>query len=258
MMMQVNMNKSNHFNPKPDFVVIISADAEWGEVTKQLSGYDIKRSPFGEWFKITYPCISELEKPVIFIQGGWGKVAAAGSAQYVIDNWQPQLIVNLGTCGGFEGEINRGQIILVEKTVIYDIYEQMGDPVQHIRHYMATIDNSWINDPLPIDVIRTVLVSGDKDLFWKDVASLKTNYGAVAGDWESGAIAWIASKNHTQCFILRGVTDLVGISGGDAYEGKVEYYYENTRAIMKDLVESLPYWLLQYIKYLSRTNQNKK
>ena len=252
--MAKDMNKFDQLKPSVDFVVIISANAEWKEVKKQFLGCELRTSPFGEWFEHTYPSVSGITKPVIFIHGGWGKVAAAGSAQYAIDTWHPRLVVNLGTCGGFEGDIERGQIVLVDKTVIYDIYEQMGDPVEHIKHYMADIDNSWISDPIPHDLVRTVLVSGDRDLFWKDVAALKSSYGAIAGDWESGPIAWIASKNHTPCFILRGVTDLVGESGGEAYDGKVEYYYENTALIMRILTEALPQWLVKFTDYYSNNS----
>ena len=42
-------------------------------------------------------------------------------------------------------------------------------------------------------------------------------YNAVAADWESGAIAWVAKKNNTRVLILRGVSDLVDDSGGEAY-----------------------------------------
>ena len=179
-------------------------------------------------------------------------MASAGSTQYLINRYKPKLIVNLGTCGGFEGKIERGAIILVEKTIIYDIYEQMGDPDEHIRHYSVDVDTSWLVDPLPQEVIRTVLVSGDRDLFWDDVPMLKAKYGAIAGDWESGAIAWVASKNNTKCLILRGVSDLVGEGGGEAYQGKVNYYYENTAIIMKNLVQTLPHWLLEYYDHSSR------
>lgn len=249
--MLVNMDKSMQLDLNPDFVVIISANAEWLEVKNHFPGVDLQNSPYGEWFEVLYTDVFEFEKPVIFIHGGWGKVAAAGSVQFVIDHWHPKLIINLGTCGGFQGDIQRGQIILVEKTIIYDIFEQMGDPTEHIRHYMAEIDNSWITDPLPLEVIRTVLVSGDRDLFWKDISSLKSQYGAIAGDWESGAIAWIALINHTQCLILRGVTDLVGENGGEAYDGMVNYYYENTRFVMKTVVDALPFWIKKYIAHYS-------
>ncbi len=231
---------------KSDFVVIISADAEWRELKKQFPRSIYHTQPYGEWFEHSYEAFSALDKPIIFMHGGWGKVSAAGSAQYAIECWHPRLLVNLGTCGGFEGEIQRGDIVLVEKTIIYDIFEQMGDPDEHLRHYMVELDTSWLASPLPQEVIRTVLVSGDRDLFWDDVKNLKTRYGAIAGDWESGAIAWVAMKNHTPCLILRGVSDLVGEDGGEAYEGKVNYYYENTAIIMKNLAEALPQWLLKY------------
>jgi adenosylhomocysteine nucleosidase len=235
----------------PDFVVLISANAEWRVIRKSFRDYRIKHSPYGEWFTISYGVFPDLRNPVVFIQGGWGKVAAGASTQYVINRWHPRLIINLGTCGGFEGEILKGEIILVEKTIIYDIYEQMGDPEEHIRHYATDIDISWLDDPLPLQVKRTVLVSGDRDLFCDDIPSLKSKYGAIAGDWESGAIAWVANKNHTQCLIIRGVTDMVGETGGEAYDGNVNNYYENTWHVMKKLIESLPKWLLKYTDHPS-------
>ena len=233
-------------SPNLDFVILISADAEWRVVKTLFPDCSTNPSPYGEWFKYIYSDIHELKKPVVFLHGGWGKVSAAGSSQYVIDRWHPRLVVNLGTCGGFEGDIQRGEYILVEKTIIYDIFEQMGDPTEHIRYFMTEIDMTWLSDPLPLPVTRTVLVSGDRDLFWNDIPSLKSSYGAIAGDWESGAIAWVVSKNHTQSLILRGVTDLVGESGGEAYAGNVDYYYENTKLIIKPLVESLPQWLIKF------------
>ncbi len=241
-----------------DFVILISANAEWRVMKSLFREAKSSPSPYGEWFSHFFNGNGILEKPVIFMHGGWGKVAAAGSTQYAIDRWHPQLVVNLGTCGGFKGSVEREAIILVEKTIIYDIYEQMGDPEEHIRQYSTELDTTWLNEPLPMEVIRTVLVSGDRDLFWKDVPLLKEKYGAVAGDWESGAIAYVAAKNDTPSFILRGVTDLVSETGGDAYDGKVNYYYENTAIIMKKLIESLPEWLVKYSAFMNASHQNKK
>jgi adenosylhomocysteine nucleosidase len=228
-----------------DFVILISANAEWQAVKKLMPGYKLLSSPYGEWFSYFFQAYPELVKPVIYIHGGWGKVSAAASTQYAIDHWHPRLIINLGTCGGFEGDIQRGAIILAEKTVIYDIYEQMGDPEEHIRYYSVDLDNAWLKDPLPQKVIRTTLVSGDRDLFWNDIPVLRTKYGALAADWESGAIAWVAQHNQVKCLILRGVSDLVGEGGGEAYDN-VNYYYENTAIIMQHLLEALPQWLMKY------------
>ena len=34
---------------------------------------------------------------ILFLHGGWGKIAATASAQYAIDRWNPCLLINLGT-----------------------------------------------------------------------------------------------------------------------------------------------------------------
>ena len=71
---------------------------------------------------------------------------------------------------------------------------------------------------------------------------LTERYSAVAADWESGAIAWVAQRNKTHCLILRGVSDLVGADGGEAY-GNLELFQDRTRTIMSRLLEQLPGWL---------------
>ncbi len=110
----------------------------------------------------------------LFLHGGWGKIAAAASTQYAIDRWSPDLLINLGTCGGFEGTIERGTIVLAERTVVYDIIEQMGDYDEHIAHYATDIDLSWLDGDVPLPVLRTLLVSGDRDLVVEDIPRSQT------------------------------------------------------------------------------------
>ena len=62
-----------------------------------------------------------------------GKISAAASTEYAIDDLNPRLGHNIGTCGGFKGQICTGEILLVEETVVYDILEQMGDPQEALR-----------------------------------------------------------------------------------------------------------------------------
>lgn len=112
----------------------------------------------------------------------------------------------------------------------------------HIAHYTTEIDLSWLDTDYPLPVQKSLLVSGDRDLIEEQVPELKTQFGAIAGDWESGAIAYIAAKNGTRTLILRGVTDLVGNSGGEAYDD-VLIFEENTYLIMSTLVKSLPDWI---------------
>jgi adenosylhomocysteine nucleosidase len=223
-------------------VVLISADLEWRATVPLFPGVRLEPAPVGEWFETGLDVRGRIE-PVIFFHGGWGKISAAATAQYAIDRWSPALLVNLGTCGGLRGEIERGEIVLVERTIVYDIVEQMSDPQAAIEHYAVELDLSWLSGPPPQPVRRHRMVSGDRDLIAGEVPGLKARYGAVAGDWESGAIAWVAGRNGVRCLILRGVTDLVGQEGGEAYDGNLHVFADGAASVMTSLVQHLPAWL---------------
>jgi adenosylhomocysteine nucleosidase len=227
-------------------VVLVSANIEWQAIRKIFPKVIEQVSPMGEWFT-TQIEVGGLARPVIYFHGGWGKISAAASCQYVIDRWSPRLLVNLGTCGGFEGSIEKGTIVLVERTIVYDIIEQMGDFDEHIAAYSTEIDLSWLDAAYPHrgypqPVVRHLLVSADRDLVVDEIPELKRRYGAVAGDWESGAIAWVAKRNQRRCLILRGVTDLVSTHGGEAYQGNIQLFVDNAARVLTTLIRHLPEW----------------
>jgi adenosylhomocysteine nucleosidase len=227
-----------------NIVVIISANAEWRAVKELYPNLEIQNSPYGEFADLTINT-----RPLTLFHGGWGKISAAATAQYVIDHFRPDLLVNLGTCGGFTGRIETGTIMLVERALVYDIIEQMSDGAEAIEHYSTEIDLSWMdNEHWTMDdgrssVVRGLLVSADRDIVVEDIPMLIEKYNAVAADWESGAIAWVAKRNNTRLLILRGVTDLVGGDGGEAY-GKIEVFHERTKTVMGELFRQLPGWLV--------------
>ncbi len=225
-----------------DAAILVSANAEWRVVRELFPEAACEKSPFGEYFHHDVPVPDGPARRVVVVHGGWGKVSAAASTQYVIDRFDPGLLVNLGTCGGFEGAIGRGDVVLAERTVIYDIVERMGDADDAIQEMATNIDLGWLPPSLPLPAVRGTLVSADQDLDPAAIAGLRAKYGAAAGDWESGAIAYVAARNGRRLLILRGVTDLVNAAGGEAY-GKIEVFEAASRSVMKKLFDSLPAWL---------------
>jgi len=225
-------------NVPQSIVVLISADAEWRGVLQAFPDADCQLSPYGEWFVHALPGPRDDLQPPVFLHGGWGKIAAAASTAYAIERWQPGLVVNLGTCGGFAGKVERGQTLLVDETLVYDIVEQMGDPEAAREHYTTRLDLGWLPGILPPGVRRGRLVSADRDILPQDIAMLIERFGAIAADWESGAIAWVAARHKTRCLILRAVSDLVGQTGGEAY-GNPELFESYAHEIMRRLVNIL-------------------
>ncbi len=216
-------------------VVLISAIAEWNAVKPLFPDAKIRRFPFGECFDIVLQ-----DEHISFFHSGWGKIASAGSMQYVIDKYAPDLIVNLGTCGGFEGGVKQGETILVDQTYVYDIVELMGD-LDIIPYYSARLDLSWLADPYPFPVRRGMIASADSDLPPDKIALLQSR-GAIAADWESAALAWVAQRNKARLLILRGVSDTVSEDGSEAYDN-IELFNDRARGIMAQLIDQLPDWL---------------
>jgi adenosylhomocysteine nucleosidase len=216
------------------FAVLISANAEWRVVKPLYASAPIQTSPYGEYF-----FADVAHEHVLFFHGGWGKVAAAGSTQYVIDHLRPARLINLGTCGGVEGRIKRFDIVAVEKVVIYDIAEAMGDSKEAIAEYSTSLK---LPAQFPAPVVKAVMYSADRDLTAAGLREMEAQYHPVVVDWESGGIAWVAQKNNTPLLILRGVTDLVSPEKAEA-QGNLQLFQDNTVRVMQDLVAALPKWL---------------
>jgi adenosylhomocysteine nucleosidase len=218
-------------------LILISADSEWQAVRDFYLDQSRQRTPYGEYFEITQP-----DRSLVFFQGGWGKISAAAGTQYAILRWKPDLLINIGTCGGLQGRIERGQIVLVERSLVYDIVEQMGDAQQALDFYTVDLDLSWLKEPYPQEILRGLLLSADRDILSADIPWLVEKFGAVAADWESGAIAWVCRRNGQRCLILRGVSDLVSTQGGEAYGG-IELFQQTSQKMVACILTHLPGWL---------------
>jgi len=215
--------------------LVISANAEWQSVRPLFPNAEVEHYRYGEFFQAA---IGEL--PVVFFHTGWGKTASAGALQYILDHYAPDLVINLGTCGGFAGTVQHGDVLLVERAFIYDIVELM-DSADVTDHYATSLDLSWLSEPYPYPVRRGLMASADSDLPPEKIHFLKSR-GVLAADWESASLAWVAKKNAARLLILRAVSDLVDVEGGEVYE-QIEEFNERAKEIMKQLVGQLPGWL---------------
>jgi adenosylhomocysteine nucleosidase len=214
-------------------VVLVSANAEWRPTVEALRPTQMESTPYGDWF--TFEVGRERLRVV---HGGWGKISAAASTEYVISTWQPELLINLGTCGGIAGRIARGETLVVTRTIAYDIEEAMSDSVAAVKAYTTDIDVGWLDSLLP-GARRTHLVSGDRDLRPIDVEDLVRRYDAVAADWESAAIAYVASRRATPLAIIRTVSDLVDTERGETI-GDLARFESAAHSIMPALFGELP------------------
>lgn len=230
-------------NPSsPVFTVLVSANSEWRMVVDNLHPAQNDSSPLGDWF------VSSVgTHKVVFFHSGWGKTRSAAATQYVIDRWHPELVINLGTCGGLEGFATLGETLLVNNTVVYDIYERMGDSQHAIDFYRAELDTDWITTALPDDTRRSPLASADQDIDYQNFHILKQKFGVPAADWESAAVAWVLKANGTKGLILRGVSDIITPTASET-DNNHALWRSRVAKIMTKLLFDLPFYLDNFEK----------
>jgi adenosylhomocysteine nucleosidase len=218
-------------------VVLIAADAEWRVARNWYGVKGRSPAPFESFMRQ----IGQVNRrqAVVFVRTGCGKAAAAAGTQYAIDTWHPRLLVNLGTCGGFKGAVSVGDILLILRASVYDVYERTGNALQQIRKHVITIPLKWLPKPWPSPVKIANVATADQDLHPREIPRLRLKpFNACAADWESAAEAWVARRNSTRCLIIRGVSDVVG--GSPAKESKI---LSGSTRVMKRLFVDLSLWL---------------
>jgi len=226
-----------HALPENAIAVLISANGEWQAVKKRLLPVVLHNSPLGEWFLTDIDGVR-----LIFFHSGWGKTHSAASAQFVIDTFKPKVIINLGTCGGLVGFAEVGDIFLVTSTVMYDIFERMGNQFQASQFYSTRLDTSWLPNDLPAKTRRAPIASADQDIDKENFNLLTQEFGVPSADWESAAIAWVANKHSTRCLILRGVSDLISPTLSET-DGNNALWHNRSEQIMEKLLLDLPFYL---------------
>lgn len=185
-----------------------------------------------------------------FFNSGPTVTKASGATQYAINNWEPAIIIVLGTCGGIGDEVGISDIVIANKTVYYNC---MGNDL-YLSNFIydpltIEIDNSWINwKNLPSSVHEGIIATNDHYGNF-DSAEILKRQNILCVDWESAAIAYVCSINKIKCCIARGITDLPIKLSDESLINKE--YRMNTPKIMKTLLETILPQLLNDMVSLS-------
>jgi adenosylhomocysteine nucleosidase len=222
-------------------VILINAEVEWRVA---LGYYGVESSGFGPYASFRQS-INDSDRihPVVFVYSGSGKIAAAAASQFALDHWHPHLLVNVGTCGGFDGDVAEGDVILAERTAAYDICERSGGQQIMEDRFTTALKLPWQNPPYPQNAKPGVIVSADRDLDPVEIPGLRERFGAMAADWESAAVAHVVrSINKIDCLILRTVSDVVGHTGSPIYGCDIVFERQVCK-VLPPLLAALPEWL---------------
>lgn len=157
---------------------------------------------------------------VIVVKCGVGKVNAARTTQILIDKFNIEYVINLGSAGALDSNLNIGDIVIAEKLVQHDFditafnHEKgyitgVGDYIQCDNKLINQFKN--ISDTLKnkdYKVITGTIASGD--IFCTEVKmkeKIYSKFNAKCVEMEGAAIAQVCYLDNIPFIVVRSISD---------------------------------------------------
>lgn len=158
---------------------------------------------------------------VVLLQSGIGKVAAAVGASIMLDRYQPDYVLNTGSAGGFDTQLNVGDIVISTEVRYHDAdvtafgYE-MGQ--------MAQMPAAFTSDPKLIDIAQKaiemdsetphaqkgLICTGDTFVNTTEHRAFIAEHfpSAIAVEMEAAAIAQVCYQYKVPFVVVRAISDV--------------------------------------------------
>ncbi|WP_027963511.1 5'-methylthioadenosine/adenosylhomocysteine nucleosidase [Halalkalibacillus halophilus] len=189
-------------------------------------------------------------KEVVLLQSGIGKVNAAMSTTILHEQFQPDYIINTGSSGGTDPDLNVGDIVIGEQTIYHDAdargfgYEY-GQIPQMPLHYFSDGDliqkAEQVKSVLPpdIQVVKGLIGTGDSFMSEIDrVEQVKSLLiGVKALEMEATAIAQVCFQYKTPCLIIRSLSDIAGKESNISFEQYLEKAAKNSASFILEMLK---------------------
>lgn len=188
---------------------------------------------------------------VVLVQSGIGKVASALATALLIQHFKPTAVINTGSAGGFDPELNVGDIVISTEVRHHDVdvtafgYE-MGQVPQmppafaahpelisaaeqsiqalgfcNTKKGLIATGDSFICDPARITIIRQQFPT------------------MLAVEMEGAAIAQVCHMLKTPFVVIRSLSDIAGKESPQSFEAYLEVASKNSSAMVLELLQRL-------------------
>jgi adenosylhomocysteine nucleosidase len=157
----------------------------------------------------------------VLVECGIGKVNAARTTQILIDNFEIEYVVNIGTAGAISSNLNITDVVIAEKLVQYDFdISAFG----HEKGYITGIGKYINADKSLVEEFKNAMnrIEEDKnykvhvgtiasgDTFCtdrKNALKIYEDFGAICVEMEGASIAQICLLDNIPFIVIRGISD---------------------------------------------------
>ena len=188
---------------------------------------------------------------VTLVQSGIGKVAATVATTLLIDNFNPDCVINTGSAGGFEPSLNVGDVVISNEVRHHDVdvtafgYE-IGQVPQMPAGFSAhptliTAAQKSVSVLADTQTMIGLICTGDS--FMCDPVRIeKTRQdfpNMLAVEMEGAAIAQACHVLDTPFVVIRSLSDIAGKESPQSFEEYLEVASVNSSKLVNELLTQL-------------------
>ena len=187
---------------------------------------------------------------VVLIQSGIGKVNVAISTTLLIQQFNPEVIINTGSAGGLQPGLVLGDVVVSTKVAYHDAdtrvfgyamgqipgmpesYDANENLIQHVNHVL---------NQLKQPVKEGLIVSGDSFIGSRAQRAeiLKHFPNAMAAEMEAAAIAQTCYQFKVPFIVTRAISDLADGDAGMTFEAFLKVASQSSSQMVLALVAKL-------------------
>lgn len=188
---------------------------------------------------------------VVLVQSGIGKVAAAVATTLLIELFKPDAVINTGSAGGFDPELEVGDVVISTEVCHHDVDVtafgyKMGQVPQMPAAFAATpaLVEAATQSIQALGFCKTktgLIATGDS--FICDparIAVIRQHFPAMlAVEMEGAAIAQVCHMLNTPFVVIRSLSDIAGKESPQSFEAYLEVASKNSSAMVQELLSRL-------------------
>lgn len=188
---------------------------------------------------------------VVLLQSGIGKVAAAIGTTILLDEYQPDVVINTGSAGGFDSSLNLGDVVISTEVRHHDAdvtafgYE-MGQMAQQPAAFLAddklmNVAEQALEQMEDKHAVRGLICTGDAFVCTAErQAFIRTHFPSViAVEMEASAIAQTCHQFNVPFVVVRAISDVADKESPMSFEEFLPLAAKSSSEMVFKMVELL-------------------
>ncbi|WP_106497069.1 5'-methylthioadenosine/S-adenosylhomocysteine nucleosidase [Lentibacillus sp. Marseille-P4043] len=190
------------------------------------------------------------DKDVVLLKSGIGKVNAAMATTIMHERFAPSYVINTGSAGGFDTDLDVGDVVISTQVVHHDVdatafdyaYGQVPKmpAMFDADATLVTLATKALNG-LDIPSKEGIIATGDSFMDDPDrVAFVNEKFPTmIAAEMEAAAVAQVCYQYAKPFVIIRALSDIAGKESSVSFDTFLEKAASNASKLIMTMIEEL-------------------